>query len=250
MMNKAFLFLAVHVLQSANAFHVALAGSCLQCGSRLPCCVHMKGFGAATAKPAGKKGGKVGKKGSVDKTASLSPKKSWDRFKELVAGGAERHMVYAKLDATWHAVGEVAVGSGTAAQAAQFSKRLILEHAPRVVPALQLRAKELSCGLAGADGEPVLLTKQEVPEGIECGFEGGEQFRLTTARSQLSTPASIMLDVETDPEPASSPPPSPLNEMHPVCLAVAAPDATGKYTKVRGTTMKSDPTAIVGSAAR
>ena len=163
----------------------------------------MAGFGAPAAKGSkgSKKGSKTSKKG-VGKTAELSPKRQWDKFKELVSVGAERHAVFAQLDDKWTVVGSVAVASpGTAAQAAQFNKRLILEHAPRVNPALQLRAKELVCGLAGADGEPEALTKQEVATSLECGFEG-------------------------------------------------APDATGKYASVRGTTMKSDPTAILGSAAR
>ena len=78
---------------------------------------------------------------------------------------------------------------------------MILEHAPRVNPTLLTRARELVAGVAGADGGPVLLTKQEIPVDLHSGFEG-------------------------------------------------LPDASGKYAAVRGVSRNSDPTAIVGSAAR
>ena len=42
----------------------------------------------------------------------------------------------------------------------------------RVKPALALKAKELKCGVAGDDGTPTVLQKQEMPEGLICGFEG------------------------------------------------------------------------------
>ena len=57
-------------------------------------------------------------------------------------------------------------------QAAQFNKRLILEHACRVKPALALKSKELVCGVAGDDGEPVVLVRQDLPDDLVCGFEG------------------------------------------------------------------------------
>ena len=161
----------------------------------------MAGFGASAPKKGGgkKKGG--AKKAGTSGT-QVSPKRQWDIFKELVSSGEKRTAVFAQLDGKWTEGGDVAVSPpATAAQAAQVNKRLILEHAPRVKPALQLRAKELVAGVLGADGEPELLTKQEVPEGIVCGFEG-------------------------------------------------AADASGMYAKVRGTTKNSDPTAIMGSAAR
>ena len=163
--------------------------------------IMMAGFGGAASggKTGGKKGGKKAKAG---KSGSLTPKRQWDQFRDLVSGGAERTRVYAQLDGKWTEVGDVAVKSpGTPAQAAQYNKRLILEHAARVKPALQLRARELVAGIAGAGGEPEALAKQEVPEGLVSGFEG-------------------------------------------------LPDASGKYSKVRGTTRTTDPTAIMGSAAR
>ena len=132
---------------------------------------------------------------------SLS-QRQWDKFNKLVADGAQRTKVFAQLDDKWTEVGDVAVeASGTPAQAAQYNKRLILEHAVRVNPGLMLRARELKTGIAGASGEAELLGKQEVPDGLITGFEG-------------------------------------------------LPDASGKYAKVRGATMTSDPTAIVGSTAR
>lgn len=154
----------------------------------------LAGFGGASSKGKSKK--------TKAKEASLSPKRQWDKFKELVSSGAPRVKVYAQLDEKWTEVGDVAVdASGTSAQAAQFNKRLILEHAVRVNPALQLRARELQLGIEGSDGSPEALAKQSVPLGLSCGFEG-------------------------------------------------LPDSTGKYAKVRGATMKTDPTAIIGSAAR
>ena len=165
----------------------------------------MAGFGGGGAAKPAKKGSKGGKKAATKKSSDMSPKRQWDVFKELVSSGSPRVPVFAKLpdDDKWSEVGEVAVKApGTPAQAVQFQKRLILEHAPRVNPALQNRARELIAGLAAdADSEPEALGKQELPEGLNCGFEGG-------------------------------------------------PDASGKYSKVRGTTRNSDPTAIVGSTAR
>lgn len=133
----------------------------------------MAGFGAA-AGGSGKKAKAAGGKKKVAKPADLSPKRQWDKFKELVSDGAPRVKVYGGLDGKWVEVGEVAVkaNSGTAEQAAQFNKRLILEHAPRVELVWKLKARELVVGIAGSDGEPTLLTKQDVPEGLSCGFEG------------------------------------------------------------------------------
>ena len=189
------------LLQLCTAFQPgALAGRAVT--STRAAHARMAGFGASKPK---KGGGK--KKGSAKKAVratamDVSPKRQWDKFKELVSSGEKRTAVFAQLDGKWTEVGDVAVAPpATAAQAAQVNKRLILEHAPRVKPALQLRSKELVAGIAGADGEPELLTKQEVPEGIVCGFEG-------------------------------------------------AADASGMYAKVRGTTKNTDPTAIMGSAAR
>ena len=201
----------------ASAVLVALVGASLVplCASLQVCqpssmvaCRHgavsMAGFGAAPkgkGSAKGKKGAKS-KKAAAPPSAELSPKRQWDRFKELVSGGAPRTAVFASLDDKWTEVGDVAVASpGTPEQAAQFNKRLILEHAPRVKPALRLRARELVVGIVGADGEPVALAKQEVPADLESGFEG-------------------------------------------------APDSSGMYSHQRGTTRTSDPTAIVGSAAR
>ena len=163
----------------------------------------MAGFGASASTGSKTKKKKGAGGGAKAAKTELSPKRQWDKFKDLVSDGAERVAVYAKLpDDKWIEVGEVAVGAkGTAAQAAQFNKRLILEHAPRVHPPFGLRAKDLIAGIAGDDGQPEVLTRQEVPDGLKCGFEG-------------------------------------------------APDASGKYAKVRGTTRGSDPTAIIGSAAR
>ena len=159
----------------------------------------MAGFGggAASAKSS-KKGGKKATKAPKKTASGPSPRKSWDDFKELVSGGEPRIRVYAQLpDDKWHEVGDVAVAPpGTGAQAAQANKRLILEHAPRVVPALALRAKELVCGVDGADGEPVVLTKQEMPADLVSGFEGeadaSKMYKSVGGTTRNSDPTKII----------------------------------------------------------
>ena len=158
-------------LPTANRGSIAARSSAARC---IPEAHRMAGFGGAAPASKGKKG-KSGKKGkAASKPANdVSPKRQWDRFKELVSDGAPRIKVYAQLDESWTEVGDVAVKApGTGAMAAMFNKRLILEHAVRVKPSLTLRARELKAGFAGADGEPELLTKQEMPADLLCGFEG------------------------------------------------------------------------------
>jgi hypothetical protein len=151
----------------------------------------MAGFGGAGAKKAG------AKKAKVDKKAALSPRRQWDKFKDLVSSGADRHKVFARLDDKFYECGDVAVAGGTVAQAAQYNKRLILEHAVRVNPALTLRARELITGIAGADGEPEVLEKQEkAPDGMECGFEGladaSGMYSKVAGTTRNSDPTAIM----------------------------------------------------------
>ena len=110
------------------------------------------------------------------KKAALSPKKQWDRFKDLVKGGAPRVAVYARVRGTdaWTRVGDVACSSGvTPVAAAALHKRLVLEHAVRVAPQLAPKARELECGYAAAgDGAPILLEKTEPAAMADAGFEG------------------------------------------------------------------------------
>ena len=130
----------------------------------LPRCAGFGGGAAASSK-----------KGKGGSGKPSSPKASWDRFKQLVIGGAERLPVFAGVQGDLSTeVGDVAVEApGTAEQAAQANKRLILEHAPRVNLALQLRARELVVGLIAPDGVVVPLRKGvAVPEGMRSGFEG------------------------------------------------------------------------------
>ena len=150
--------------------------------------IRMAGFGA----PAGGKSAKP----VVAKT-ELSPKRQWDKFKELVADGSPRHRVFVQLDDKWTEVGDLAVAPpGTPAQAAQYNKRLILEHASRVAPALALRSTELKLGIEGENGEPVLLTKQEVPDKLMCGFEGeadaSGKYKSIRGTSRNSDPTTIL----------------------------------------------------------
>jgi len=126
----------------------------------------MAGFGAPAKSSSKAKGKKV---------AKLGVKRQWDRFKDLVSGGAARNPVYARLPGEeWTKVGEVACDeSTTVAAAAQLHKRLILEHAVRVAPLLVQRAKELECGYSSTgEPEPALLTKCEPADVASCGFEG------------------------------------------------------------------------------
>jgi hypothetical protein len=150
--------------------------------------IRMAGFGA----PAGGKSAKP----VVAKT-ELSPKRQWDKFKELVADGSPRHRVFVQLDDKWTEVGDLAVAPpGTPAQAAQYNKRLIMEHASRVAPALALRSTELKLGIEGENGEPVLLTKQEVPDKLMCGFEGeadaSGKYKSIRGTSRNSDPTTIL----------------------------------------------------------
>ena len=190
------LLVVLSLVASSQCFQPSLSAA-LRPAARSTLSPQMAGFGGAAAK----KGGRKGAKPKVDKKAGLSPRRQWDKFKELVSDGASRHKVYAQFEDKWTEAGEIAVSGGTAAQGAQFNKRLILEHAVRVNPSLLLHARELTAGVEGADGEPAAFGKQEIPAGIVSGFEG-------------------------------------------------LPDASGMYSKVAGTTRNSDPTAIIGSAAR
>ena len=104
----------------------------------------MAGFGASPkAKPA--------------KKEPLSPKKQWTAFLRLKDDGAAPVDVYARDAATdgdeWQLIGQVAVGAGaSAAEAVQYQKRLILEHAGRLSPRLKAATKTLAMGIAEGDG--------------------------------------------------------------------------------------------------
>ena len=80
--------------------------------------------------------------------------------------------------------------------AVQYNKRLILEHAARVKPALALKAKQLVAGIANADGEPEAHTKVEVPEGLVSGFEGlpdaSGMYKKSTGTTFGSDPTAII----------------------------------------------------------
>ena len=173
-------------LQFSPAFHcsAAVRNGPTAIGAQ----IRMAGFGA----PAGGKSAKP----VVAKT-ELSPKRQWDKFKELVADGSPRHRVFVQLDDKWTEVGDLAVAPpGTPAQAAQYNKRLIMEHASRVAPALALRSTELKLGIEGENGEPVLLTKQEVPDKLMCGFEGeadaSGKYKSIRGTSRNSDPTTIL----------------------------------------------------------
>ena len=118
---------------------------------------------------------KPGKKKEKAAAPKLSMKRQWDRFNELVGGGAPRHPVFAREpDGQWVAVGDVAVATGTEVSAGvQLHKRFILEHATRVSPKLALQAKALQCGYStSTDQEPQLLEKAKACDVSSAGFEG------------------------------------------------------------------------------
>ena len=133
----------------------------------------MAGFGGGAAKPSGAKSAKKGGKKASPKK-QLSPKRQWDIYRELVDEGSTPTEVFAQIpDGKWISCGEVvAQAPGTAAQAAQVHKRLILEHAVRCNPVLTPKKTELICGIAGDDGEPTVLAKQEVPDTLRAGYFG------------------------------------------------------------------------------
>jgi hypothetical protein len=140
--------------------------------------VWMAGFGAA--KPAGGKGkAGFGSKGKVPKKKELvSPKRQWDSYTRITEAGVKPIKVFARDTAKagdeWMLVGNLAIDAadGSAEQAAQYQKRLILEHAARMSPRLKVAQASLETGLEVL-GEPTKLVKPDsMPETLTCGFLG------------------------------------------------------------------------------
>jgi len=140
--------------------------------------VSMAGFGAA--KPAGGKGkAGFGSKGKAPKKKELvSPKRQWDSYTRITEAGVKPIKVFARDTAAdgdvWMLVGNVAIDAadGSAEQAAQYQKRLILEHAARLSPRLKVAQATLDTGLEVL-GEPAKLVKPDnMPESLTCGFLG------------------------------------------------------------------------------
>jgi len=139
----------------------------------------MAGFGAA--KPAGGKGkAGFGSKGKVPKKKELvSPKRQWDSYTRITEAGVKPIKVFARDTAKdggdeWMLVGNLAIDAadGSAEQAAQYQKRLILEHAARMSPRLKVAQASLETGLEVL-GEPTKLVKPDsMPETLTCGFLG------------------------------------------------------------------------------
>ena len=107
--------------------------------------VSMAGFGAA--KPAGGKKGKAGfgsKAKAPKKKELVAPKRQWDSYTRLTEAGAKPVKCFARDGAKdgdeWMLVGNLAIAAadGSAEQAAQYQKRLILEHAARMSPRLKV----------------------------------------------------------------------------------------------------------------
>lgn len=106
--------------------------------------VSMAGFGAA--KPAGGKGkaGFGSKAKAPKKKEPVAPKRQWDSYTRLTEAGAKPVKCFARDAAKdgdeWMLVGNLAIDAadGSAEQAAQYQKRLILEHAARMSPRLKV----------------------------------------------------------------------------------------------------------------
>lgn len=140
--------------------------------------VSMAGFGAA--KPAGGKGkAGFGSKGKAPKKKELvAPKRQWDSYTRLTEAGAKPVKCFARDAAKdgdeWMLVGNLAIAAadGSAEQAAQYQKRLILEHAARMSPRLKVAQATLEVGLEVL-GEPTKLVKPDsMPDTLTCGFVG------------------------------------------------------------------------------
>ena len=122
--------------------------------------VSMAGFGAA--KPAGGKGkAGFGSKGKAPKKKELvSPKRQWDSYTRITEAGAKPIKAFARDTAkdgdTWMLVGNLAIDAadGSAEQAAQYQKRLILEHAARLSPRLKVAQVSLEDSNPNPDANP------------------------------------------------------------------------------------------------
>ena len=127
--------------------------------------VSMAGFGGD--KPAGGKGkAGFGSKGKAPKKKELvSPKRQWDSYTRITEAGVKPVKVFARDGATegdvWMLVGQLAIDAaeGSAEQAAQYQKRLILEHAARLSP----RLKVAQARLEDSNPVPALTPAQPQP---------------------------------------------------------------------------------------
>jgi len=125
--------------------------------------------------------------------AELGLQRQHDRYEALVAAGAARWPVFARVcpqaemeearserdGGEWLEVGAVAFERGVeAAAAAWLHKRLVLEHACRLYPKLIPHADQLELGLAAPVGEdeeakPEVVLRVEVPAAEKrAGFGG------------------------------------------------------------------------------
>ena len=119
--------------------------------------VSMAGFGAA--KPAGGKGkAGFGSKAKAPKKKELvAPKRQWDSYTRLTEAGAKPVKCFARDAAKdgdeWMLVGNLAIAAadGSAEQAAQYQKRLILEHAARMSPRLKVAQVGLEDSIPNPD---------------------------------------------------------------------------------------------------
>ena len=152
----------------------------------------MAGFGSGASKA---KSGKA-KKGGKPAVAQLSAKRQWDRFREHRDDGISPVAVFARVrdSEAWLPVGEVTAKDVPPAGAVQIQKRLILEHAVRVNPQLQSKARDLECGFDAA-GATVKLERTEPAEAAASGFQGKPEasgrYGKTEAEQNEREPSSL-----------------------------------------------------------
>ena len=133
--------------------------------------VSMAGFGGD--KPAGGKAkAGFGSKGKVPKKKELvSPKRQWDSYTRITEAGVKPIKVFARDTAKdggdeWMLVGNLAIDAadGSAEQAAQYQKRLILEHAARMSPRLKVAQVSLEDSNPNPDANPARAPTQPSPK--------------------------------------------------------------------------------------
>ena len=174
-MRTAAIFALVAAGSAAAFAPGAAAPRVLQSTSR-SAAMAMAGFGAA--KGGGKAGFGAKGKAKVAKKEQVSPRRQWSAYTKLTEGGVQPVCVYARDGATegdeWLLVGNVAIEAkeGSAEQAAQYQKRLILEHAARLSPRLKVAQASLDCGIESDGTVSKLVKPAEMPETLACGFLG------------------------------------------------------------------------------
>eukprot|EP00284_Hemiselmis_tepida_P008867 CAMPEP_0174920758 /NCGR_PEP_ID=MMETSP1355-20121228/4661_1 /TAXON_ID=464990 /ORGANISM="Hemiselmis tepida, Strain CCMP443" /LENGTH=216 /DNA_ID=CAMNT_0016166153 /DNA_START=58 /DNA_END=708 /DNA_ORIENTATION=- len=130
--------------------------------------ISMAGFGKADSKA---------KKGSQAKTKIMGiPKKLLSDYGDLVKDGATGVRVFAGVkggDDKWYECGSIASKGDKTPEACQLNKRLILEYACDLYPALKVKRNDLYVGYSSSgdkDDDVTELQKPASTEGVQTGF--------------------------------------------------------------------------------